>query len=271
MKTIKKVFLGIFVFALLFTTKTFAQEEEKTEEEFEPVYLTITTGHWSSDAETDFSDWKETEIEYFNKVTSKNDLIIGSGYYTHMLTDDSSEIIFVSVYKSWEDIQAANEVTNKLIEEGWPDEDERDAFFEKQNSYYGPLHSDEIYTSTSLHKPLNTDSTEPLLFYVRKNILSFDGDRDKFKAYFDNVLMKNDFIKGIWIHRHRWGSDSRELQVVQAYESLGDFDKAWEENQRLMKEYIPDEDERAVFWKEFRKLFDGHSDAIYENIPELSK
>lgn len=271
MKTIKKLVLGVFAFTLLFTTKAIAQEEEKTEDEFTPIYLTITTAHWTADDDVDFSDWKATEVEYFNNVTSKNDLIIGSGVYTHSITDDSTEIIFVSAYQTWNDIDAAGDVTNKLIEEAWPDEDARDAFFDKQGSYYSPDHSDEIYTSGRLHKPLNTESTEPLLFYVQKHTLSYDEEGDGFKEYFENVLMKNDLIKGIWINRHAWGANSRELLTAQAYESMEDFDKAWAENQRIFKEYMPEEADRDAFWKKFRKIFDGHSDALYENVPELAK
>ena len=125
----KKLLLGALVFALMLTSKVIGQNS--TEEEYKPVFLTVTTGHWSDDPDVDGSDWLKTEQEYFEKVTMKNDLIIGSGYYTHYFTPDNSEVLFVSVYASWEDIENANDVTAKLIEEGWPDESERDAFFEK--------------------------------------------------------------------------------------------------------------------------------------------
>jgi len=122
MKIIKKLLLAILMLAFSFTTKIIAQDEVQ-KEEFKPVFLTVTTGHWSSDLNVDFTDWLKTEKEYFDKVTMKNDLIIGSGYYTHYFTPDNSEVVFVSVYKNWEDIENANDVKAKLVEEGWPDKD----------------------------------------------------------------------------------------------------------------------------------------------------
>ena len=141
MKIIIKLLL---VFVVLLTTKTIAQEEV-VKEEFKPVYITVTTGHWNSHLETDFSDWKETQKEYFEKVTMKNDLIIGSGYYNHYFTEDNTEIVFVSIYKTWADIEEAINVSAKLEEAAWPDEEERKAFLKKRNNYYSPNHSDEIY------------------------------------------------------------------------------------------------------------------------------
>ena len=120
MRTIKKSLLGMLLLVFIFTTKSFGQDAPK--EEFKSVFITVTTGHWSDDPNVDGADWMKTEKEYFEKVTMKNDLIIGSGYYTHYFTPDNSEVLFVSVYANWEDIEKANDVTAKLIEQGWPDE-----------------------------------------------------------------------------------------------------------------------------------------------------
>ena len=113
MKRINNLLMGLFVCAFLSTTVTFAQEKT-AEEEYKPMYLVVTTMHRNSDLDTDFSDWRKTEKEYFDKVTSKNDLTIGSGMYTHYFTPDDSEIISVSIYKSWGDIEKANEKDNEL-------------------------------------------------------------------------------------------------------------------------------------------------------------
>ncbi|PHR71358.1 MAG: hypothetical protein COA67_06540 [Lutibacter sp.] len=250
------------------TTVTFGQEKEP--EEFKSMYLVVTTLHWSSDADADFSDWKKTEQEYFDKVTSKNDLIAGSGYYTHYFTPDNSELVLVSLYKSWEDIEKADEVTDKLIDAGWPDEDARTAFFEKQGSYYSAKHSDEIYTTYPFTKEVNTESTEPLLFYVRKNIASGLGGKG-YKEFFENIVMKNKYIKGFYTHGHRWGADARDRFEVGVYDSLGDIERAFDENERLVKAHWPDEEKRKAFFKEYNKIFSGHGDYIYTSVPSLSK
>lgn len=267
MRTIKNVSFGILVFLLTLTTKATAQDAQK--EEFKPVFLTVTTGHWSSDSSTDYSDWLKTEKEYFDKVTKKNDLIIGSGYYTHYFTPDNSEILFVSVYKSWEDIEKASDITSKLIEEGWPNEEERDAFFKKQSSYYSPMHSDEIYVSMSFTKPLKTDSKEPLLYYVKKNQLGQGGSG--FKEYFENVTMKNSFVKGYYTHRHRWGANSGDALEVFVFDKMADIESSFDEIDKLVKAHWPDEAKRKEFFEGYNKIFAGHGDYIYHNVPELAK
>ena len=267
MKTKKKLLLGLLVFTFMFTTKSFGQDTPT--DEFKPVFLTVTTAHWTEDPDVDDSDWLATEKEYFEKVTMKNDLIIGSGFYTHYFTPDNSEVLFVSVYANWDDIENANDVSAKLAEEAWPNEEERSAFFKKQNSYYSQMHSDEIYASMRFTKPLKSDSKEPLIYYVKKNELGEGGKG--YKEYFENVTMKNPYIKGYYTHRHRWGSNSRDALEVFVFDKFCDIESSFEENVKLGKEHWPDETQRKEFFKEYNKIFAGHGDYIYQNVPELAK
>src|SRR3970040_233509 len=107
MKQNKFLVLGMLIFTFLLSVNICAQEDPK------PVYITITTMHRNLDA--DGKDWRKTEQEYYDKVTSKNDLIIGSEILTHYYTANSSEILHVSVYKNWEDIEKSNDVSEDLI------------------------------------------------------------------------------------------------------------------------------------------------------------
>ena len=267
MRTFKKQLCGLLVFSVLCSTSFFGQEKPK--EEFESVFLTATTVHRSNDPNVDFTDWLKTEKEYFDKVTSKNDLLIGSGYYNHYFTPDNTEIILVSVYKTWEDIDKANEITNKLIEEGWPDEAARKAFFDKQNSYYSPKHSDEIYQTMPFTIPVKTDSKEPLIYYVKKNTMGQGGSG--FKEYFENVTQKNKFIKGYYTHRHLYGANSRDAMEVFVFDKLGDIESSFDENTRLEKEHWADEAKAKEFFEGYSKMFTKHGDYIYHNVPELQK
>lgn len=276
MNAIKNLLLGLFLLVFIGTTNVFSQEEKEAEnqEQFQPVFITMTTAHWSADPDVDFSDWLETEKEYFEKVTKKNDLIIGSGFYTHYFTPDNSEIVMVSVYKTWEDIEKANEVNQKLIEEAWTDEDARKAFFDKQGKYYSPMHNDEIYSSMSFHKPLDNVSDEPRIYYVKTSELAMDGEgtAENFREYTDKVTMKNTHLKGYYTHRHRWGANSREFVEVFVFDSLSDLEKSFEEDDKRISETWTDEKERENFMKEMGKLFTGkHGDYIYRNVPELMK
>lgn len=269
MKTLKRVFLSVLMCALIFNLNANAQEEQE-EDKYEPVILTVTTLHRSSDPDVDNSDWMETEKEYFDKVTMKNDLIIGSGVYFHYFTPDASEIIAVSVYKSWNDIEAADELSNKLVKEAWPEEEARKAYFEKRNSYYDGMHSDEIYSSTKFGKNLETDSKEPLIYYVKKNV-GGNGDVETFSEYHENVIMKNDVVKGYYTHRHMYGSNSKDFMEVFVFDSFGDIEKAFDEDDRLVKEHWEFEDKRKEFMKKYRNIFENHGDYIYQNVPELNK
>lgn len=255
------------MFLFLFTSNAVGQQTQNAE--FKPVFLTVTTLHRSSDPNVDFTDWKKTEQEYYDKVTAKNDLIIGSGYYMHYFTPNDSEILAVSVFNSWEDIEKANEVTNKLIMDAWPDEASRTAFFNKQNSYYSPIHSDEIYASMNFNKPIKTDSKEPLIYYVKTNKMGTGGSG--YKEYFENVTMKNSFIKGFHTMRHRWGANSQDILEVSILDNFGDIEKSFDESAKLIDAHWTDKAKGDEFFKNYAKLFSGHGDAIYTNVPSLEK
>jgi hypothetical protein len=83
---------GMLILTFLLSMNIHAQDPPK------PVFITFTTLHRNFN--TDSKDWKATEQEYFDKVTNKNDLIIGSEILTHYYIENSSEVVLVSVYKN---------------------------------------------------------------------------------------------------------------------------------------------------------------------------
>ena len=273
MKTIAKLLMFLFMFSLCGVAMSQEEAEQSQDQAFEPVYITMTTTHWSDDPDADFSDWLETEKKYFENVTSKNDLILSSGVYTHYFTADNSEVVLVNVYRTWEDIEKANEVNQDLIEKAWPDEDERQAFFDKQSGYYKADHNDEIYQSMNYMIP-ETASDESRIFYVRSSDLAMDGkgSPEKFKEYYEKVTKKSKKLKGYYTHRHLWGSNSREMSEVYVFDKLGEIEEFFEEQEELAASAWKDENERDGFMTEMNKLFTGkHSDYVYRNVPELMK
>jgi hypothetical protein len=108
MKSNKILALGMLIFTFLLNTEIRAQDEPK------PVYITITTKHRNLD--TDRKDWQKTEQEYYDKVTSKNELIIGNELLNHYYTANSSEVLFAYVYRTWEDIEKSNDSPMKRRE-----------------------------------------------------------------------------------------------------------------------------------------------------------
>lgn len=273
MKTILK--FAVFVFLVSVTGNAYClQSGQDSTDTYEPVYITMTTTHWNDDPDTDFTDWLDTEKEYFDKVTSKNDLILSSGVYTHYFTADNSEVVLVNVYKNWEDIEKSNEINQKLVEEAWPDDAARKAFFDKQSSFYEFDHSDEIYQSMEFMIPETGDPAESHIYYVRKSNLAMDGEGnpEKFKEYYEKITKKSKKLKGYYSHRHLWGSNSREIDEVFVFDSLGEIEDFFDEEDEMRKATWKDEKERTGFMKEMSKLFTGkHADYVYRSVPELMK
>lgn len=266
MKKNKFLVLGMLICAFLLSVNINAQEQPQ------PVYITITTMYRNLDA--DRTDWRKTEQEYYDKVTSKNQLIIGAEILNHYFTANSSEVLFVTVYKNWEDIEKSGDITDELIKKAWPDEKARKAFFDKQRSYYTTRHSDEIYTSQPAagEKQLKTDSKEPMIVYIRRSQLSMNGQGKGLKEFNEKVTMKNPYVKAYYPYRHAWGSDSRDFMEAFLFDSMSDFDKSNDKDDELVKAAWPKEVDRKAFFDEMNKAFTGlHGDYIYHNEPTMSK
>jgi hypothetical protein len=266
MKTNRISLLGMLLFTFLLSVGIQAQEDPK------PVFITITTMYRNLDA--DRTDWRKTEQEYYDKVTSKNQLIIGTEILNHYYTANSSEVLHVTVYKNWEDIEKSGDITDELIKKAWPDEKARKAFFDKQRSYYTTRHSDEIYTSQPAvgEKQLKTDSKEPMIVYIRRSQLSMTGQGKGLREFNEKVTMKNPYVKGYYPYRHAWGIDSRDFMEAFLFDSMSDFDKSNDKEDELIKAAWPKEADRKSFFDEMNKAFTGlHGDYIYHNEPTMSK
>jgi len=275
MKTTNQLISAIASILLLFSTPNmFAQDEEPKE----PEYITVTTMHWNMDYENfSLDEWKAVEKEYLDKVTMKNDHVMASSYYLHQFTADNTEIIYVQTYASWEDIDKTAGRNADLAKEAWPDEEARDAFFDKRNAYYAPEHSDEIYSTMSGAKLLDAPTAD-MVCYVRTSHFAFpeDGTFKEFgelrTGWSEKIIHKNEHIKGYYPNSHAWGSD--RTQFVEAFfvDSLADLDKMFDRSGELAKEAWPDDEARKEQGKAWGKYFTGvHNDAIYTYVHGLAK
>jgi hypothetical protein len=258
--------LGMTILTFLLCMDVHAQDPPK------PVFITMTTLHRNYD--TDSKDWKATEQEYFDKVTSKNDLIIGSEILTHYYTGNSTEVIMVNVYRTWEDIEKAQAINEDLEKKAWPDEKARTAFFDKQRSYYLPMHSDEIYASieTIGMKEFKATSKEPMIVYIRKSQMSMTGKGKGMKEYNEKVTLKDPYIQGYYPFRHAWGADSRDFMEAVFYNSFTDIERSNEKHEELEKAAWPKEADSKAFFDQLKLAFTGvHGDFIYHNLPTASK
>lgn len=270
MKT-KLTFLGAFFAILLMGNPLTAQDKK-------PVFITVTTLHWNMDMQ-DYNekDWLAIEKEYLDKVVKKNEFILKQRVLTHYFTADNSELLLVSSYASWDDIEKANERSDALIKQAWPDEKARNAYFDKKENYYQLRHSDEIYRRVDGAK-MAPPSDKPMVYYVRKSHFATPKDGtekelvDLHKQYLDAVTNKNDFIKGYYPQVHAWGADKTEFVEVFVFDAFCDIEKSFDKNQELFKAAWGDEAKGKAYSKKFGKYFTGiHGDYIYRSVPELTK
>ncbi len=273
MKTIKCTLLGTLLGVLFLSTPIAAQEKEKEH------FITATTFHWNQN-QKDFSmdAWKATEKEYLDKVVKKNPYILSQTVLTHYFTADNTELILVSTYDSWDAIDKAGAKDDELVKAGWPDEKARAAFFDKKNNYYANNHSDEIYHSMPGAKMQTANFDKPMLYYVRKSVMSFpkDGNEKEFNKmredYFTAVTSKNDFIKAYYPNIHAWGANKTDFTEVFVVESLGDIEKGFDKNKELYKATWNTDAKVKDYEAKMDKYFTGvHGDYIYRLVPELSK
>ena len=273
MKQLNKMTLGLLLCAYLFSPLLYAQEAAK-----KATVMIVTTVHWNMD-KTDGSqdEWLALEKEYYDKVTSKNEYILGANFLTHAFTADNSEAIWVTLYENWDAIEEANDRTEELVKAGWPDEAARDAYFSKQGSYYTTHHSDEIYSVLDGGKNITERPTEPLIYYVRVSQMAFpeDGKEGEMKTLLDeynqNVTFKNEYVLGYYIYRHMWGADSRNFTEVYAVKSLCDIESYFAKNIELEDALWTKEEQKARDEKDDKYWTGIHGDYIWRNVPALLK
>ncbi|MDU8885090.1 hypothetical protein RXV94_02880 [Yeosuana sp. MJ-SS3] len=262
MKTTNRLFIAAFTMLLLFSTNSFSQEDQR------PAYFTMTTMYWNLDNEGTNEEWVAAEKEYKEKVTKKNEHIRSSTYLTHLLTDNSREVIYVQTYPTWEDIEKAAARNSELEKEAWPDEAERNAFLDKQAAYFSDYHSDEIFATMAGAKLPAAPADKNMVVYIRKNKMAYpdDGSNKEFNELrmkqVENVYKKNDLIKAYYPSLHAWGDDRRDFMEVFVIESLNDLSGMFDKNGELGKDAMTEEEGKAM-----GKYFKGvHSDYVYTSI-----
>jgi len=109
----------------------------------EAHYYTITTWKMTIPEDGNNKELNELLKEWHDKIIVKNDKILSEKVLRHSSGSDSRDWVIITEYASWNDIDAANEAQGKLIDEGWPNKDDRQKYF-KTFGKYGVKHTDEI-------------------------------------------------------------------------------------------------------------------------------
>lgn len=270
MKAITQLSKVLVIFLCFISSFSIAQENE--------VYISVMTMYWDMDKEGfSMTDWRTVESEYHEKVTMKNEHVLSTSVLVHHFTNRSDEILFVKVYPSWQAIDDATKRDEELINETWPNKEDREAFMKNRSSFYAKEHSDEIYYSIPGAKALE-DIHSPSIYYVRTSYMAFpeDGTEEEFNAllgqYNEQVTYKNEFYKGYYPMRHHSGSDRSEFIEVFVAETLANLEKGIAKQGELFRSHWDTDKKSSEFNDKFNKYFTGvHGDRIYSSVPELYK
>lgn len=272
MKTTNRLSIVFLTMLLLFSTSIIAQDEAKR-----PMYVVATQLHWNMDYDGD-GDWKAIEKEYMDKVTKKNEHVMTGRFYTHLLTENSTELLYVQTFANWEAIDKASARDAELEKAAWPDEAKREAFLKSRNAFYSRQHSDEIYATMAGAKDMSEAPTKDMILYLRKSHFAFpkEGTNKEFnelrKEYTDNVFKKNELIKGYYPNRHVWGADGTEFVEAFMLDSMDDLDDMLSKNGELFRAYMTDEDKRKEYWDKLGKYFTGiHGDYVYTMVHGITE
>jgi hypothetical protein len=274
MKTPNRFFAVLTAVLVLFATFSFAQEDDGPSIK----YYVAVTYHWNMDYEDfDMDTWKAVEQEFLEKVTKKNEHILASSVYLHHTTPDNSELMVVQGYASWDAIEKASDRNGELINEAWPDEAERNAYFDKRQAYYSAKHSDEIYAASPGAKYFAEDPTDGMILHLRKSYRAYpeDGSAAEWNelrdTYIENIINKNELIKAWFPAAHYYGGDSTERVTATFFDSMADFDAHYDRNGELAAEAW-DEETRKDRGQRAAKYWTGyHGDYIYTFVGGLSK
>lgn len=271
MKSIKHIFKGLLIVLFLLPATITAQNQDR-------LFIKVKTMHWNMNID-DFSmtDWKALELEYYNKVTMKNEYILSSTVLQHHFTEDSSEVLFITVFSSWNNIDLATQRTNELMKAAWPVEAERKAFLKKQAKFYANQHSDEIYRSIAIPKRLE-ETDLPLLYYIRTSYYTFpeNGTETEFETLLNEynaaVTNNNEYYKGYYPMMHFYGAYRSEFLEVFCAETLAGLEKGIAKQGELFRDHWADEKAQDEYNDKYGAYLTGiHSDRIYSSVPDLYK
>jgi len=80
-----------------------------------------------------------------DNVINKNEYIISQRALRHMWGNNSLDLVFITEYNSFSDIEKAQARNTELFREAWATSEERQAYNRAVSNYFGNRHSDEIY------------------------------------------------------------------------------------------------------------------------------
>jgi len=133
-----------FLLAVILLLTFFISFQGNAQDEDPHVY-TVTTTEFNFPDGGSNAEWDSLNTLYMENVINKNEYIISQMALRHMWGNNSQDLVFISEYKSFADIEKAQDRNTELFREAWPTSEERRAYNRAVNKYFGNRHSDEIY------------------------------------------------------------------------------------------------------------------------------
>jgi hypothetical protein len=211
-------------------------------------------------------------------VIKKNKYILHYEFLYNYYENKESDYIIMKVFKNWSDIESASTENKRLIKEAWKDDNERRAFFEEQNRYYEIYYSNELFTSAPLstfkqESLVQSDNSQKLFYILYDKLADYDNDDslEAYKRYIDNITYKNPYVKAYYAMKHYVGEDSRGFVQIFVVDSYQDLLKSFDKDKELLYNMLPDENDRKRFVDVYNNGVERVRNALYKNIPEVSK
>ncbi len=138
MRYLSFLLTAIMLLTLFFSSTLNAQDES-------PHVYTVTTTQFIFPDGGSMTELDSLNTLRMENVVNKNEYIISQRVLRHMWGHNSLDLVYITEYKSFGDIEKAQDKNTELFRETWTTPEERQAYNGAINKYFGDRHSDEIY------------------------------------------------------------------------------------------------------------------------------
>ena len=124
---------------------TFFSSSTLNAQDESPHVFTVTTTQFIFPDGGSMAEWDSLNTLYMENVVNKNEFIVSQRALRHMWGHNSLDLVYITEYKTFTDIEKAQDRNTELFRETWTTAEERQVYNRAANNYFGDRHSDEIY------------------------------------------------------------------------------------------------------------------------------
>jgi hypothetical protein len=133
---------AILLVSFIFSSNLTAQDEK-------PHVYTVTTLEFIFPDGGSNAEFDSLNTLYMENVINKNEFIVSQRALRHMWGSNSLDLVYITEYKSFGDIEKGQDRNSELFRETWQTSEERQAYNAAVGKYFGDQHSDEIFQEVS--------------------------------------------------------------------------------------------------------------------------